>query len=231
MHHSDELLHVITVVSEQLQHLNFKFNTVSFAINNQEHDYKFWFAIMGSPSPMYIEVPYIKNPMFDNPKEALANGETFYSDTLTPAENRHWHEHVFTHVDFSFLSAETKEYVLNSGYARSVAITKSIMLVVSNYAAKPFTNEQNDIIRRFAVVFEQSYTRFLDLQKAEAQARDAQIEVAVERVRAKALAMHKSEEIIGVLTTLRHELNSLDIAGLFSATIYGKFAQIHLQVF
>jgi hypothetical protein len=32
------------------------------------------------------------------------------------------------------------------------------------------------VFRRFANRFEQAYTRFLDLQKAEAQAREAQIE-------------------------------------------------------
>ena len=34
-------------------------------------------------------------------------------------------------------------------------------------------------------VFEQTYTRFLDLQKAEAQAREAKIEAALERVRSR----------------------------------------------
>jgi hypothetical protein len=33
-----------------------------------------------------------------------------------------------------------------------------------------------------AKVFEQAYTRFLDLQKAEAQARESQIQLALERV-------------------------------------------------
>jgi len=42
---------------------------------------------------------------------------------------------------------------------------------------------------RFGKVFQQTYTRFLDLQKAEAQAREAQIEAALERVRSRTLAM------------------------------------------
>ncbi len=60
----------------------------------------------------------------------------------------------------------------------------------------------------------------LILQKAEAQAREAQIELAVERVRAKALAMHKSEEILGVAITLRNELVALNIPGVAAVTIY-----------
>ena len=43
---------------------------------------------------------------------------------------------------------------------------------------EPFP-EMHDVFKRFAKVFEQTYTRFLDLQKAEAQAREAQIEVSI----------------------------------------------------
>ena len=52
-----------------------------------------------------------------------------------------------------------------------------------------------DIFKRFAKVFEQTYIRFLDLKKAEAQAREAQIEAALERVRSRTMAMHKSDEL------------------------------------
>ena len=43
----------------------------------------------------------------------------------------------------------------------------------------PLSQEGHDIFKRFAKVFEQTYTRFLDLQKAEAQAREAQIEASI----------------------------------------------------
>ena len=59
---------------------------------------------------------------------------------------------------------------------------------------KPYP-EAHDIFKRFAKVFDQTYTRFLDLQKAEAQAREAQIDAALERVRSRSLAMHKGEEL------------------------------------
>ncbi len=48
---------------------------------------------------------------------------------------------------------------------------------------------------RFVRVFGQIYQRFLDLQKAEAQAREAQIEAALERVRSKTMAMQHSDEL------------------------------------
>jgi hypothetical protein len=219
MHSSDELLNVINVVSEQLQQLGLKFNTVSFAINNKKHDYSFWFAAMGDSNPAYVQVPYLNNPMYDRMKEVLASGVDYYADTLTPEESRQWHEHLFAHAKLPNLSDDTRAYILRSGYARSIAIMPSILLIVSNYAARSYSEAENDIIKRFAAVFQQSYTRFLDLQKAEGQAREAQIEVALERVRARTMAMHKSEELRDAVNVMYKEMEPLGLSQ-FSTTLH-----------
>ena len=64
---------------------------------------------------------------------------------------------------------------------------------------------------RFAKVFEQTYTRFLDLQKAEAQARESQIQLALERVRARTMAMQKSDELPEVTNTIYERLQELKV--------------------
>jgi hypothetical protein len=69
-----------------------------------------------------------------------------------------------------------------------------------------------DIFKRFAKVFEQTYTRFLDLQKAEAQAREAQIEAAMERVRSRTMAMHHTSELQEVIHTVHKELLNLNLS-------------------
>jgi hypothetical protein len=68
-------------------------------------------------------------------------------------------------------------------------------------------------------VFDLAYRRFLDLQKAEAQAREAQIEAALERVRSRSLAMHKSEELVDVATVVHKELKNLDVREFYKADI------------
>jgi hypothetical protein len=88
----------------------------------------------------------------------------------------------------------------------------TIMLIIGNYASQPYTEEENNIFKRFASVFEQSYTRFLDLQKAEAQAREAQIEAALERVRSRTMAMHKSDELASVVNLMFNEFRNLQTA-------------------
>jgi len=118
------------------------------------------------------------------------------------------------------------------GVAKEVMVAKTFPTGVYYYDAmmkygsfgisisKPASEEEKNIQIRFAIEFERAYTRFLDLKKAEAQAREAQIELAVERVRTKALAMHKSVEILGVVITMRNELATLNIPGVIAATIY-----------
>ena len=50
---------------------------------------------------------------------------------------------------------------------------------------KEISKETFQLLERFANVFDGTYTRFLDLQKAEKQTREAEIELALERVRAR----------------------------------------------
>jgi hypothetical protein len=47
---------------------------------------------------------------------------------------------------------------------------------------EPLSQENFNILLRFAKVFDQTYTRFNDLKLAESQAREAKIEAALERV-------------------------------------------------
>jgi signal transduction histidine kinase len=67
-------------------------------------------------------------------------------------------------------------------------------------------------LERFAAVFDGTYTRFLDLQKAEAQAKEAQIEAGLERVRSRTLAMQSSNELAETAAVLFKQLINLGIA-------------------
>ena len=82
-------------------------------------------------------------------------------------------------------------------------------------ALQPF--EEVHILPRFASAFEQAYTRYLDLKKAEAQARQAQIETALERVRSRSMGMQKSEELADLSLELVKQVQELGVATWFCA--------------
>ena len=76
---------------------------------------------------------------------------------------------------------------------------------------EPLSNEHSEILLRFAKVFDLTYTRFNDLKRAEAQAREAKIEASLERVRAKAMAMHSSQDLADTIGAFYKELHSYSI--------------------
>ena len=79
------------------------------------------------------------------------------------------------------------------------------------FSEKEFTEEAKKVMKRFAHVFDMTYTRFLDLQKAEAQTREAQIETSLERVRSRTLAMQKSIELAETAAVVFGQLIALGI--------------------
>jgi signal transduction histidine kinase len=85
---------------------------------------------------------------------------------------------------------------------------------------RDLSDEEYEILRRFAIEFERTYTRFLDLKKAEMQAQKAKVEVALERVRARALAMQNPEELKEVAQVLRAEMGLLGVKELETGSIY-----------
>ena len=74
---------------------------------------------------------------------------------------------------------------------------------------QPHSEEDKQVMKRFTSVFSLTYRRYQDLKKAEAQAREATIEAALERVRGKAMAMHSSKDLVSTIGVFYHELESL----------------------
>ena len=92
--------------------------------------------------------------------------------------------------------------------------------IIFSFNSVPIPDEARQIFKRFAKVFEQTYTRFLDLQRAEDQTREAQIEAALERIRSKALAMQSSSDLLEVSYVLREQMGMLGHEELESSIIH-----------
>ncbi len=217
MQKSEHLVEVINVVAEQLLQLNFQLNTASFFLNNESEEFTFWLAAIGESNPDKIVIPKLTHPALDNIKEAQKNGVAFWADNLSFEEKNTWFQHVFAHSPGRVPEHRQKYIFDTKGYARSVVLMNQIGLFIVNYLPQPYTDAENAIFKRFAFAFEQAYTRFLDLQKAEEQAREAEIQLALERVRARSLAMHLSEELADLSMELVKQVQTLGIESWFCA--------------
>jgi hypothetical protein len=95
-----------------------------------------------------------------------------------------------------------RKYILSASFNNFGCLTLATL--------ESLSDEHFDIMLRFAKVFDLTYTRFNDLKQAEAQTREAKIEAALERVRAKAMAMHKSDDLKIAVATVFEELDKLN---------------------
>ena len=214
MHHSDDLITVINIVQEQLLGLGFHFHAANFVTDYSEKGYTMWLASPGESFPFKIYVPQVGLKYFEAVNKAIEKGLDFATYTLNFEEKNIYFKNLFESSLAKNTSEQAKRIVFESkGMAASVVLLDKVRLNLMNLDLIPFTDEENNILKRFGYVFEQSYTRFLDLQKAEAQAREAQIEAGLERVRSKTMAMHRSEEVTGVAVSLNEELLKLGFEG------------------
>ena len=211
MHRSDELQEVVHTVFEKLKELNVELYTaIIFIFAEGSKDIVWWVENKAGQQYPRILVPYADNHYLKDIFEAKEKGKEFFSATYSFEEKNDLFHHLFENTDFKYVPEKQKKFLLESELATmSVALAKNTGINITSYTKKTFSEKENEILKRFAKVFEQAYTRFLDLQKAEAQAREAQIEAALEKVRSRAMAMQKSEDLSAAVSTMFDELEKL----------------------
>ena len=216
MHHSNELAEVIAELSSQLAICGIPVeNTViltDFDLSNKNNLFSMWLTMPDFSFPNKFEYPYLDHPIMNSFIEVCEKGGGFYTERLSKDEKDKFFELAFKFSGLKNFSRSRKDLVFSAdNWTRSIMVNKYSSLIMERFNDQEFSSEDNEILKRFGNVFEQTYTRFLDLQKAETQAREAQIEVALERVRARTMAMQKSEELGEVAVILYKELNALGV--------------------
>lgn len=74
---------------------------------------------------------------------------------------------------------------------------------------EPISDSQIKTLKRFRNVFDLAYRRYTDIALAESQTREAEIQLALERIRAIAMAMNKAEDLSNIARSVYSELKSL----------------------
>ena len=218
MQKSGELKEIIKVVYEQLVHLNILAEHAGFIMDYRANDdMHIWLADKHF-DPSYITVPYFDSPHWNSFNDAKEKGTDFFANLLPFEEKNKFYRDLFALVPG--VTDEAKEYYFSCpGLAGSTVLLENIGLYIENFSGIPYTDEENNTLMRFGTVFQQTYTRFLDLQKAEGQAREGQIQLGLERVRASAMAMHNSKDVSNATAVMFSELSKLDIVTIRSGVL------------
>ena len=214
MHKADELMNVCKVLFKELIALGF--TGLRNAIIHSFNDDKAYFTdydYSDTTGGAITNISYNENPIIKKfIKQIRKSDNAFVQVTIKGNELKNWKR-------FRKKGGQPDDPLLNKAAAVHYYLHSIENAAIGISAFNVINKEQLQLLKRFRNVFDFAYRRYMDIAQAEAQTREAQIEVAVERVRAKALAMHRSDEIHEVVRTLRNELFGLKLEGIIGATI------------
>lgn len=203
MQKSDELSETVYILFQQFKELGENPDQATIGIINEEEQViEYWVTMYGNQNnkvyKFSIDEPNVTNKIYKAWKE---NKSSLVIDLSGDALS-----------EFMSYRAGKGGAAVNPNEKRRIInvafFSKGLLNVQSN---EERSKESIQLLERFAMVFEQTYTRFLDLQKAEAQARESQIQLAMERVRARTMAMQRSDELQDVAILLFQQVKELGI--------------------
>src|SRR3569833_398614 len=219
MHKTDELLDAAELLYKELTNLGIASMAVTYSLMDAEEKNASYYSINpvdGKINPKPFELPHDetevmrsllsswkkKEPvnLIELDEEATLKHQTYIGEKLRKYLNE-------LNIPFSveeFLAVSPKKAVIYTfnfaqGYIFIIGDTR-------------LTNTQLEIVLRFTKVFELTYRRFLDLKQAEEQARESQIQLALERVRARTMAMQRSGELHDVIQLVFDQLQQLNFS-------------------
>jgi hypothetical protein len=201
MHRSDELPEASLLVFQQMKELGVTAIQNSIAIIKEDEGFvELSTTVHGHIEPKTFRVP-INDPHVMS--KAVAGWKAKRKSLKIQIQGKELKK--YNDLRNSFLKTKVN-FPEDNWIVNVVFFSKGWLSFSSN---QEISNELFQVLERFAFVFDQTYTRFLDLQKAEAQAREAEIELGLERVRARAMAMQKSNELAELVNTVFKELTKL----------------------
>ncbi|HOY17056.1 MAG TPA: ATP-binding protein [Haliscomenobacter sp.] len=187
MQHSDELSEAANLLSKEVRRLGIPIWSCGY--NIMEKDGKScvgWMSTEGALQPSF-RIPLKVSPTFIKFCESRQNGEELFEEQIGGADLETHYNYMLTLDGF----AEILKGFINSGHKLPTFQVNTVVNFAQGnlifISAEPVP-EAHDIFKRFANVFEQTFTRFLDLQKAEAQAEQAKlnlIQIQTEKKRAE----------------------------------------------
>ncbi len=175
MQKSEELKEVIRVVYEQFVLLKINVDHAGFVVDyTPKGNWHFWIADE-QDIPSKITHPYFDSVWANQFNEAKKKGIDYFVTNLNFEEKNKFYNELLSYV--SGLPQASKDFYLSCpGLAVSTVLFDNVSLYVENFSAIPYSDEETKILMRFGKVFQQTYTRFLDLERAEAQNKIIQAE-------------------------------------------------------
>jgi len=211
-----DMLDVCHIISEQLKALHIKNirNIQTAIIYESKVTYTNYEYFNSDGKSVITEVEYNLHPEISAfAIQMLKAPDAFFNTSFDNVKLKEWKAYLKKakmYVDAKTLKAKSLHYYFYSIGPGALGI--------STYDI-PLNMDEMEVFKRFRNVFELAYRRFIDIELAIVQAKEARIETALERIRAMAMAMTKPDDLLGTCKVLYEELHALGFGELRNALI------------
>ena len=225
MRTSNDLGKVAGTLFDKLAELGLSFDgALIFLFDQDRKNIDLWIATNQLEEATLINLPcdetIMDNVIMVDFWKSINEGTNIINRSYSGAPKNEYFQYVCKH-NMGTIPPPIQELQQNAdSWTGTFVAKKNCLLGFDSWTGRTTPIANVEILERFAGVFEQAYVRFLDLQKAEAQAREALIESALERVRGKAMAMHSSTDLKDVVRELRKQLATLGQTDLETFVIH-----------
>jgi hypothetical protein len=211
MRNTEDLPETVNTLFEQLHKLNLGLLRCGIGIIDKNKRSAYFWTTSKSEDNMAIQysgdVSFDMHPLLKGAFDAWLKQDDFeyllegddlirYYDELRKATNFSGFASMYSRT------GQSKQYYFASPFESGIIIS---------FSSEEISAEAKKVVNRFAKLYHFTYSRFLDLKNAEAQARESTIEAALEKVRGKALAMHSSDDLSSTAGLVFTELKKLGI--------------------
>ncbi len=209
MQNSNELADAAILLFNQVKDLGIKTWTTGFNVwQDDSSSYTDWIT---TPEGNFVE-PYVVDTtrfsVFNDVANARKKGDDFFVSDIEGEIIEKTYQYLSSFGEKQFAGMREDGFEFPKRQINHFVFGSQVSLLFITYEPCP---ENWELFKRFGKVFEQTYTRFLDLQRAETQAREATIETSLERIRSKTMAMHNSEDVGHTVAAMFEELIKLGI--------------------
>ena len=211
MQKSDELNEVSILLYEELKSLgiNKSFMNCGFMeVNEDNRIQKGWMTRPDGTEMEKFTLPLIGDPVLQKRYDAWKNQDSLFIQKVGGNELQKHIEFVNPQLGSKVVDEMVREEFPETAIFYCGNFDQGYLSLISG---EPLTSEEKVIFTRFARVFQQTYTRFLDLQKAEKQAYESKVEASLERVRGMAAAMNHSDDLMQIAEAMFREMEILQI--------------------
>ncbi len=207
---SNDLLTICKSVFTQLQILGFTdLRAAQIYIRNDEEEKFLNYDYSETTGADVVEINYNSHPNTRRIYDVIRSaGDGLVDNVIEKKDLEEWKSYLYDTLgqkpEKDLETAEELHYYLYSFGIGAFGIC----------TFKTINIEELEILKRFRNVFNLSYQRYSDIALAEAQTRQAKIEAAMEKVRSRAMAMQKPDELVEVAQLLRTEMGLLGVEGI-----------------